>query len=292
MRTVLTSLALLAPLVAQGPSPERGRTADHATAAVRELRDVAYVGDGAAAATEPKQRLDLYLPPVPATGKVPLVMFVHGGGWRFGDRAPYQPLGRLFAANGIGCAVISYRLSPAAAHPAQVEDCAAALRWLVAHGADLGCDARHIVLCGHSAGAHLVALLATDRARCGDAAGAIAGVVPISGPYDVTAPLPLFVEVFGKDAGDRRDASPIAHVDGGAPPFLVLWGSDDMPGLPALARMFAARLRRAEVPVEAVEVAGRNHHSILAGFATPAGDEVTQRIVAFVKTRVAAATAR
>lgn len=290
MRALLPSGYLLAFAAAVLPAQDRaepaGRAVDSPVRAARELRDLAYV------ATDPslKQRLDLYLPAAGAAPP-PLVMFVHGGGWRHGDRAPYAPLARTFAAHGIACAAIGYRLVPDVPQPQQTADCRAALAWLVAHADEYGYDPHRIVLCGHSAGAHLVALLACDPELCGDLRGSIVGVVPLSGPYEVTAPLPLFTDVFGKDPEVRRDASPILQVTGEAPPFLVLWAENDMPGLALSGRLFAAKLQRKGVAVESAEAAGRDHISILSGFLGREGDEITARVLAFVDQRAAAAIA-
>src|SRR6185295_9736276 len=122
---------------------------------IREAKDLAYADGGDA-----KQKLDLYLPP--DAKNAPIVMWIHGGGWKWGDRAQYRELGRRFAEAGIGFAAISYRLSPKVKHPAHIEDCARAFAWLRAHAAEYGGDPDRLFVSGQSAGGHLSALLALD----------------------------------------------------------------------------------------------------------------------------------
>lgn len=283
--TPLFVCGLLSMLAAQDPG-SGGAVAGAPSAPRHECREVADVpyltGDGAHAT---KHKLDLFLPRLPdGAAKPPLVMFVHGGAWRSGDRARYGELGLTFAGRGVACAVISYRLSPAVTHPAHVEDVAAAFHWVAGHADEHGYDRAKVFLCGHSAGAHLVALLATDArylAVHGLTPKDIRGVVPISGPFDVSADMPLLVTAFGGDAEVRRDASPMQHVTKDAPPFLVLWADGDMTGLPLSGRTFAAALRRAGANATSAEIADRTHASIMTRFGR-SGDRTAESIFEFV----------
>ena len=110
--------------------------------AVRVLRDLPYVEDG-----HERQKLDLYLPQKPAG---PLLVWIHGGGWREGSKA--NPPGLAVVENGVAVASIGYRLSQHALFPAQIEDCKAAIRWLRAHAAEYGYDPQKIAVWGESAG--------------------------------------------------------------------------------------------------------------------------------------------
>ena len=116
--------------------------------------------DGAPADAD-KHKLDLYLPR--DKKNFPVLVFVHGGSWRTGDRSLYKALGDRLARAGIGVAIPSYRLMPQNPHPAQIEDVAAAFAWVVRNIAQRGGDTSRIYLSGHSAGAHLAALLALDE---------------------------------------------------------------------------------------------------------------------------------
>ena len=167
-----------------GPPSNVALPAAQTPPGVQERLDISYTeGDPADAA---KHKLDLYLP----QGKTnfPVLLFVHGGSWRTGDRAIYKALGERFARAGIGVAIPSYRLMPQNPHPAQIEDVAAAFAWVYRNAAQLGGDASRIYASGHSAGAHLVSLLALDEKylkKFDLDRKSIAGVIAMSGVYNV-----------------------------------------------------------------------------------------------------------
>lgn len=175
---------------------------------------IAYGGD-------PLQTLDFWRARG-MNGPAPLILFVHGGGWQRGDKD--NATGRFkaphYTGEGYGFASINYRLVPTASVEQQAADVAAAVRALVDRAAALGIDRRHIVLMGHSAGAHLVALVGTDARYLKDAGlsfSDIAGVIPIDGAaYDVAAQMrdgPPFMQktykqAFGEDPARQRRLSP------------------------------------------------------------------------------------
>jgi acetyl esterase/lipase len=206
-----------------------------------------------------RQRLDLYSP-ADTAGASPLLLFVHGGVWSGGDKAQFAWLGRRLARQGLSVAVANYRLSPAVRHPAHAQDVAAAAAWLSRHGAEYGGDPQRIYLAGHSAGAHLVSLVALDPAylaAVGHDATLIRGVVGVSGAaYDLDARYaltpfgPAFTLVFGLDPSRWAAAAPLRHVRPGAPPFLLVHGLNDVQTPAAGARRFAAALRRRGVPTQ------------------------------------------
>jgi acetyl esterase/lipase len=124
----------------------------------------------------------------------PVVLFVHGGGWIIGDKCLfglYRAFGRFLARQGIVAVFPNYRLSPAVNHPEHVKDVARAFAWTRRHAKDYGGDPDQIFLCGHSAGGHLVSLLATNGAYLNDEAlglkaedrAALRGVISVSGVY-------------------------------------------------------------------------------------------------------------
>jgi len=215
---------------------------------------VSYM-DGAPADAD-KHKLDLYLPR--DKKNFPVLVFVHGGSWRSGDRSLYKALGDRLARTGIGVAIPSYRLMPQNPHPAQAEDVAAAFAWVVQNIAQRGGDVSRIYLSGHSAGAHLVALLALDEKylkKFDLDRTAIRSVIAMSGVYDVDK-LDTFLA-----AGDRHDASPVAHAHSGAPPFLISYCQYDHFGLPKQARDFTLALKKNFVPVQLLYVPAENHIS-------------------------------
>lgn len=168
----------------------------------------------------------------------PLVVFVHGGGWQRGDKD--NGTGRFkaehYPAQGYAFASINYRLVPAATVEQQAADVASAVRALVDRADGLGIDRRRIVLMGHSAGAHLVALVGTDERYlkgAGLSFADIAGVIPIDGAaYDVPAQMrdgppvmqATYRAAFGGDTARQRTLSPAAHAAApNAPAFLLLY---------------------------------------------------------------------
>ncbi|HLH39283.1 MAG TPA: alpha/beta hydrolase [Bryobacteraceae bacterium] len=229
-------------------------------------RGLAYAaGDG------DRQKLDLYLP----KGKrsFPVMVFLHGGAWRSGDRSQYTPLGARFAAAGIGVAIPDFRLMPKDPYPAQPEDAATAFRWVQRHIGEYGGDPARIYLAGHSSGGHLASLVALDP-KYGLERGAICGVISISGLYNVGS-LAEF-----QNADD--DPSPIDHVHRGAPPFLLTYCEWDEFGLPEQARRFAAALREKFVPARLVYVERENHLSEIRDIAKP-GDATARAILDFIQ---------
>ncbi len=119
---------------------------------------------------DPAQRIDLYLPPAPQ-GPVPVVLFLHGGGWSHGDKFPC-PAAAL-TEFGFAVASANYRLTTTAPFPAQRDDARSAVRWLRTHAADHGLDGARIGVWGVSAGAHLAALLGTASTGPADAVQAV-----------------------------------------------------------------------------------------------------------------------
>jgi acetyl esterase/lipase len=202
-------------------------------------------------------------------GPAPLVLFVHGGGWQRGDKD--NATGRWKAAHyreaGYTFASINYRLVPAATVESQAQDVAMALKALLDRAAALGIDRRHVVLMGHSAGAHLVALVGTDE-RYLKASGLsfahVAGIIPIDGAaYDVPAQqqqagprmAQTYGQAFGLDPARQRVLSPTAQAAApNAPAFLLL--HVQRPDGVTQNRALAAALQAAGTAVEVVSIPG------------------------------------
>jgi len=216
---------------------------------------------------EAKHKLDVYA----KTGASarPVLFFVHGGAWRQGDRSQYGFVGNLFAKAGYVVVVPSYRLAPKNPHPAQIEDVAAAFAWTVAHAAEFGGDPGRIYVAGHSAGGHLVALLATNpqwlKAQ-GLTSEKIRGVMALSGVYDVT---PMPGPVFPNDPALLRGASAKFNISPGRPPFLITYCQWDYATLPQQAAEFHQALRAAGERSELVYVAGESHISEMTNTPKP-----------------------
>lgn len=194
-------------------------------------------------------KLDLYLPSSGAhPGPWPVVAWFHGGGWAAGDKFPCPVT--FLTTHGFAVASVNYRLAPGATHPAQINDCKAAVRWLRSRAAEYHLDPKRIGAAGQSAGAHLAALLGTsanERALEGrlgplDVSSRVQAVCAISGPFELrpeflsevaqAADAQRIVSRFiGGTLEEKRDAlleaSPANYVSGDDPPFLIMHGERD-----------------------------------------------------------------
>lgn len=248
---------------------------------VRTVRDVKYRDDPDADPV--RHKLDLYLP---AQAKsFPVVLFVHGGAWMIGDKnhlGIYEKLGTSLARRGIGCVSTNYRLSPKVKHPEHVKDVARAFAWTHRNVAKFGGDPGRLFVCGHSAGGHLAALLASDDTYMKAqnlSLAAIRGAIPISGT--LALPDDFLPGVFGRDPQVRQQASPLTHVRAGLPPFLVLYAEDDLALCSKTSAQFAEALKAKNGRVEKQEVPKRNHMSIVTKAGND-GDPVLTAILRFV----------
>jgi acetyl esterase/lipase len=276
----LVTLTLAAFLARAGAAPAAG-----ALYSVQPVRDVRYV-DGADA--DPiHHKLDLYIPK--GDRDFPVFFFVHGGGWRHGNKnflGVYEALGTFLARHGIGAVVINYRLSPEVKHPEHIRDVARAFAWTYKNIAAYGGRPDRIFACGHSAGGHLVALLATDPEWLKAVElkpDAIRGVIPISGVFDLTELPQWFVaRSFGAAADVLAAASPTNYARAGLPPFLILYADHDLPGCDRKpAEAFAKALRDKGTNAEAREVSGSNHYKMILSTVVE-GDPVCDAILAFI----------
>jgi|MTBAKSStandDraft_1061840.scaffolds.fasta_scaffold14484_4 acetyl esterase/lipase len=226
--------------------------------------------------------LDIYVPEGSGieTSSVPVMIMIHGGGWRTGDKSnknitvnkvPY------FISNNWIFVSINYRLSPEVKHPAHVEDVAAAIAWVKENITSYGGDADRIFIMGHSAGAHLAALVSTDEsylARYGIGLDAIKGVVLLDGAgYDIRAGLEsysrgiivslMYLNAFGLEKESWYDASPINHVAPGKsiPPFLIVYAGERIES-EEISSDFALELQLSEVPVRLYHAKDKNHAGV------------------------------
>nr|BAL53813.1 lipase [uncultured Planctomycetota bacterium] len=235
-----------------------------------------------------KHRLDLYLPK--GAKGYPVLVFVHGGAWMFGDRnfffGMYERLGRTFARHGVGAAVMSYRLSPAVKHPEHARDVARAVGWVHRNIARYSGDPWQIVLCGHSAGGHLVALVGLDTSYLQAEQvplQAIRALVPISGVYQI--PPQGLTRVFDADPQLRQNASPIHHVRKNAPPCLLAYAERDLPGCDQMSEALASKLRAAGNVAELCKLPDRDHNTIIF-FMGRDEDPAFQAVLAFLRKQV------
>lgn len=221
----------------------------------------------------PRQALDVYEPAAAAPpGGRPVVVFFYGGSWRGGSRATYKFVGEALTARGYLAVIPDYRVHPEAVYPAFVEDAAAALRWTVDNAARYGGNPDRIVLMGHSAGAHIAALVSLDPrflAAVGLPRETVKGFVGLAGPYAFD-PLQYRVTraVFGHlpDPGVVR---PVAYAAQVAPPMLLLHGAKDTTVGPHNSADMAAALSRAGARVRHVVYPDTAHVGIVLALAAP-----------------------
>lgn len=227
--------------------------------------------------------------------KTPVLVYVHGGGWTRGDKAHVFEKPAGFVAAGYVFVSINYRLAPAVGFPTYVEDVAKAIAWVRTHIGDHGGDPDRIFLMGHSAGAHLVALVAVDGQYLkaeGESLEAVKGVVSLdSAGYDIVGRMKagtgprgekLYRSAFTNDPDVWTQASPITHIAKGKdiPPYLLIHA-----GLRQIARVqahqFADALHAAGVQAEVVAAPDKNHTTLNQELGAP-GDGPTKAVLSFL----------
>jgi acetyl esterase/lipase len=272
MKTTLAILLLASPLLAAEP---------------KVYRDLPY-----AEPTNERQILDVY---APSEGKDhPLVFWIHGGGWRRGEKTSVQQKPQFFTEKGFVFVSTNYRFSPQVSIKEMMADIAKAIRWTHQHAHQYGGDPNSIFVMGHSAGAHLAALVCTDESYLkaeGVPLSVIKGCVPVDvAAYDV--PLRLqqgdaraqasFKELFGETEASQREFSPISHVARGKhiPPFLILHVAD-RPETKAQSNLFADKLKENGMPATVVAAEGKTHGTINSELGLP-DDKPTKALLEFL----------
>jgi acetyl esterase/lipase len=295
------SLALMsACALAQAAQPVSPGQETPAWPAVRSRLDLPY-----AASDNPRQRLDLYWPRTPQReGPLPLIVFIHGGAFLYGDRKPDpqpgDPCGirlmlALVASGRYAGASLGYRLSAEATWPAQIHDCKAAIRWLRANARQYGIDPGRIGVMGTSAGGHLAAVLGTSGGVaemdgglgcCLGESSRVTCVVDEYGPTDFLelhgcgnrSPDTPAAKLIGGPLPDHpkaaRSASPMTYVASDNPPFLVIHGTKDGVVSIRQSERLVAALQSKGVDVAFVPVPGGGHGGFRA-------QEIPDRIAAF-----------
>jgi acetyl esterase/lipase len=263
-------------------APATPKPATKVPAGVRAVTDAEYVAGGG-----PAQSLDLFLPEKQSDKPLPMVVWIHGGGWKAGNR--YNPPGLDLVKNGYAVASIEYRFSNVAVFPAQIQDCQAAIRWLRANAKQYNLDASRIGVWGASAGGHLVALLdVTGGKKLFPAIGGnedqsdkVQAVVDIFGPTDfhnVMAqaaaqetksvikwntpddPYSLLIGVkLGEDEAKEQAVSPLHYVSADAAPILIVHGTTDALVPLAQSQSFYDALKKAGVDTTLQVMPGSGH---------------------------------
>lgn len=265
-----------------------GLMAQETLANLTKHADVAYAQmDG----VDPERlSLDLYAPD--EAENAPIMLYVHGGGWRGGDKSAVWRKPEFLCSAGWLFASTNYRFVPEVTPAEQVRDVARAVAWLHEHAAEYGGDPDRIYLMGHSAGAHLVALASTypvPLEEAGMTLSALSGTIVIDGAgIDLESHmanvgrLKLFADAFGEDPTFWREMSPLAYVapDAGVPPMLILvQGSETRL---SHSQLFADALVMCGVQAELAYLPQHTHASINRSIGEP-GDPSTEAVVSFLE---------
>jgi acetyl esterase/lipase len=272
LAAVLAGAALAAEAHAQGGSVEL---------------DLPYADGG------DQQKLDLYLP---KQNDFTTIIFTFGGGWHTGGRKSVTPIGEQLQSLGFGCALLSHRLGPKEKFPAQAEDIAAGFGWVKRNIAAKGGDPKRLVLMGHSSGAHLSLLLATDPqylAKHKLSPVDIAAVVGLSTPVDLeprqdkrgfgdTLMAGKGADVFSRDVAVLKAASPIQHVSKALPPTLLVVGEKDFPMLERDAQAFAEKAKKVDREVITFVGKGCDHMGVVRSLLEDRS-AIREQVLSFVK---------
>ncbi|MBV6498665.1 MAG: hypothetical protein CJBNEKGG_00893 [Prosthecobacter sp.] len=251
-------------------------------AGIKMEKDIAYIEGG-----DEAQKLDIYVPETPSDKPLPLIVHIHGGGWRAGSKFPC-PFTAM-ALKGYAVASVEYRFSQKAVFPAQIQDCQAAIRWLRAHASQYHFDTSHVGVIGGSAGGHLSALVGTSGGKKAfpaiggheDQPDRVQAVIDIYGPADFSTvmqqaaadknvrnifafntPSDPYSSLIGTKLDDKAKAdavSPVHYVSQDSPPFLILHGTHDTLVPYAQSLQLEAALKAQGVPVWLQALPGAGH---------------------------------
>jgi acetyl esterase/lipase len=241
--------------------------------------------DGIPYGSDARQVLDVYGPDGDAGTQHPVVVYLYGGGWQAGGRAQARPIAQTLAEHGIVTIVPDYRVYPQTTFPGFIEDAAAAVRWAHDHAHEYGGDPRNIILMGHSAGAHIAAMVATApqylQAK-GLSQSSLRAMVGLAGPYYQFTNDPHMDEIF--PAALRPQAMPIDFVSGHEPPMFLAAGTADTDVNPDNATRFAAALRAKGDQVELKHYEGLTHDNLIEAFQSSkrANSPVVADVLAFI----------
>jgi len=263
---------------------------------IEEIRDVVFGKGGGR-----ELKLDIIRPTKRPAGRMPVVVWVHGGAWRGGDKGGRRTL--ALAQRGYFTVSIEYRLTHEAIFPAQIQDCKCAIRWLRAHAREYGIDPDRIGVWGSSAGGHLVALLGTSGGAgefegdggWPDQSSCVHAVCDFFGPTDFTrmregestmdhdAPDSPESKLVGGPVQESKEAcrraDPITYVTPDDPPFLICHGEQDRTVPINQSEFLHAALKKAGVDVTFVRVKRGGHG--FRGDTDPSPERIQQRVAEF-----------
>jgi acetyl esterase/lipase len=261
-------------------------------------RDIPYVEHG-----HKRHVLDIYTPADPAGKRLPVMFWIHGGGWQAGDKSDVARKPKVLTDRGFVFVATNYRLLPEVTMDELIRDVARAVGWVHKNIAKYGGDPNRIFLGGHSAGAQLAALLCIDDRylkKEGISFAVLKGCVPVDGDsYDLPKIImtaehrqalyggKMFTfghrQKFGNDPEKHIDLSAVTHVakDKGIPPFLILYFSGN-PDTRAQAERLERVLKAAAVPATSYGKSDTNHSRLNDDLGKP-DDPATQEFYKFLE---------
>jgi acetyl esterase/lipase len=214
----------------------------------------------------PRERLDVYSPK-DAMNR-PVVIFWYGGSWAMGKKSQYRFVGAALAERGFVTVIADYRLYPEVRFPQIMDDGANAVAWVQKHAQEFGGDPNRLVLMGHSAGAHMAALLALNDAyilKAGVRPNSVVGLVGLSGPYALDPNTDSLRAIFGPPSTEA-DWQPVQFASEHSPPTLLLHGLADDVVYSAHAQKLLDALGRHHARVESHFYSKRGHADTVASF--------------------------
>ena len=233
------------------------------------------------------QKLDIYFP-AKKENPVPVLVYFHGGGWKMGNKNEAKNHGIFYATHGILFISVNYRLSPAVQHPAHIEDCAAALSWVLDNIHDLGGDENRIFISGHSAGAHLAALLATNPTY-NFIAMKLAGVISVDmASFNLLSPgnekiTKIFIrDAFGTNPETLKSASPFYNIfDNKIYPKFLIFNTNERRSAVEQSKEFVDKLKNTGGDVQFIVVDSHTHRDMNLAMYN-ASDPVGSAILKFI----------
>ena len=249
-------------------------------APVRRSANVAFGPGG-------RDRLDIYQPTRQSAAPLPVIIFWYGGGWVDGGKGFYRFVGTTLAQLGYVTILPDYRFYPEVRFPAFMDDAARAVLWVQQHAGEYGADPHRIVLMGHSAGAHMAAMLAVNPRyllQAGANPRDIIGLIGLSGPYDLKPNTPILNTIFSAPY-TSHDWQVLPYVTSQAPPALLIHGGADTLVSPSNTIDMAAALRARGDHVEMRIYPGKSHADTVAALSVPARRRapVLQEIAEFMQ---------
>ncbi|MFH1509361.1 MAG: alpha/beta hydrolase [bacterium] len=256
-----------------------------------ELKEKANIEKDISYGEEKLQKLDIY-PSEKDNSSV--VIYVHGGGWAIGDKSNHAKKGEVFSNAGYTFVALNYRLSPEITHPVHVQDVAKGFKWVYENIESYGGDKDKIFLIGHSAGAHLVALLSTANEflyEQGLTLENIAGTVCLDGAglniitvkeNNSSSFIKTYEPIFGNNDEELKEASAYFYLDEAynLPPFLLYY-ADGRELTKSVANQFSNKLNEKGVESKVSEAYGKDHSGINDALES-SDEQVTKNILSFL----------